>query len=538
MNASRAFLSAFNEQALVPVQELGWDTYEARLYRYAHNASVVNGTLYSSINRYAAAHLVKSNLYRHIRPVYSPASRLVDLYVAYVMGGSLDLESMTGGAIPIVTSNKALLDAIRQGFIWSRWGELKSLYVRTGATYGDVLLNVVDDRDSRKVRMEVLHPGIIRAADFDGVGNFKMLTLEDERVEDDPVPKPGLLGSLSLAQTKTYTYTQIIEHENPGDKNNPNIRFRTFKDGKSFAFYRDGGGQWVDEWTEPYGFIPAVLVKHQDIGLNFGASSFQNSLRKIDEVNDFASLLNDQVRKSVNVMWYFAGVGSKDELDAGVEKRDQTPAIYGPADSQPYPMIANMPIGEALLVLQEMIAENERDNPELALQRIRDGGSNMTAPGIRAGYSDGIGRIVEGQGNYGHGLIRGVQMLVSIGGYNGYDNFQSFNLDSYAAGKLDFTIKHPPVINDTLALTERLLALATVSGQTPSMQKIMLEEMGYSKTQIDEVIAEAQAEAERKAQAARELSARMSQGQPNRAPGNNGAGQAQGVTAEGEAVNA
>lgn len=479
-----AFSNTYNGRALVPGEEFGWDRYEARLFRYYNNAAYYNATIYSSLNRWSSVHQAQLGLYRHIRSIYNPVQRQNDLLVSYVYGGSLDTEDLSSGAIPIATDHTQLITPLKQIFTWSRFGELKSLYIRWGAQFGDVALKVVDDRVKQKIRLEVLHPGKIREAQFDAVGNITSISIEYQKLEDPPLPQPGLAGLFKPASLKFYVYTEMI------DVVNGRTRFRTFKDGEPFAYFADESGALVPEWYEDWGFVPVVLAQHKDTGLHWGASSFHGSLRKIDEVNDFASHLNDQVRKSVNALWYFAGVQSQDELvtNDGSQTRDQTPAIYGPEGSRPYPMITNLPIDQGLNVLAKMLEELENDLPELGFQSTQQVTRAMTAAEVRARNSAGIGRIQEARGNYDHALVRALQMGISVGANNGYEGFAGFTLDSYAQGDLDFSIKDRPVVDDSLPLSEELTSLATVGSQPPEIQRLMLSKMSYSKKEIDTVV--------------------------------------------------
>lgn len=431
---------AFNERATVPREELGWETLDARLFRYYHADAYYNNTIYSTLVAYAAQHKQLKGLYKYIRAVYNPVARLVDLYVAKCYGGSIDMENLRKGALPIAQAEDPLRAAIRQMVIWSNLVTQKSVYVRNGAKFGDAVIKVVDDRARRKVRLEMLSPAIIKHANFDEVGNVKTVTIEYYRYEETQYSPTG-----PIFEQKTYCYTEYIDGE----------KFQTFRDGKPYAYYEDAAGNPVAEWPNEYGFVPLVIVPHKDVGLIWGANVFHTSVSKIDELNDAASLLNDQVRKAVNLVWYYAGVAKKDELNISVDQKDGIPAVYGPVGSQPHPMVANLDLAAALQNVQAILIEIERDMPELSLHRIREGG-NLTAPGIEAGYSDAIEKIVEARGNYDDGLVRALQMGISIGGYNRYDNFLPFSLDSYRMGNLEFTIAERPVVKDQLSRKERL----------------------------------------------------------------------------------
>jgi hypothetical protein len=438
--AGRAAINAFSEQATVPREELGWDTYPVRLSRYYDSDLRYNNKTYASIFAYGAVLKHQKGLYKYTRGIYNPVQRLVDMYPAKCYGGSIDLEYLRKGALPIAQADDTLREALRQLVVASNLGTQKSVYVRNGAKFGDSVIKVVDDRERGQVRLEMLMPGIVKHAEFDQVGNVKAVTLEYYRYEEKQYSPTN-----PMMQVKQYCYTEYID----GDK------FQTFRDGKPYAFYMDARGNAVAEWPNEYGFVPMVIVQHKDVGLAFGANAYHASLDKIDELNDAASLLSDQVRKAVNLVWYYAGVARREDLDISVDEKDGIPAVYGPKDSQPHAMVAQLDIAAASQEVQYKLAEIERDLPELSLYHIREGG-NLTAPGVEAGYQDAVEKIVEARGNYDDGLVRALQMGVSIGGYNRYDGFLAFSLDSYRLGNLEFSIADRSVIKDQISKKERI----------------------------------------------------------------------------------
>jgi hypothetical protein len=447
-----AGVRAYDPAALSPA-EPAWDAYASRLFRYGHYEQYYHNTVYSALEKGAALHRGREKLYKHIRAIYNPVARQNDLLVSLIYSGALDLEHLTGGAIPLWFDNPAAAPALRRILTDSRFGGLKSLYVRFGALYGDVGLKIVDEPSRSRVRVEVIHPALIREIAIDGGGEVESVTLEYARADPDG---------------ESYTYTETIDRK----------RFRTFKNGAPHAFHADLNGRRVSSWANPYGFVPFALAGHKPVGGVWSMNAFGHALRKIDEINDLASLLNDQVRKSVNTMWYFAGVRGSGELVAAVDDKDALPAIYAPPDSQPHPLIADAPLGDALAALRELLAEVERDMPELALQRIRENRGELSAPGVRAAFSDAIGRVADMRAGYDHALARALTMAVEIGGWRGYAGFEAFSLGSAARGDLALLIRDRPVIDESLSTVERLRALASLAGQPQDVQRLILRELG------------------------------------------------------------
>lgn len=462
MSAVRAGLLAFNERALIPTENYPWDDYQSRLFRYALSEAYYNNVAYRDVVTFSTRLKANSDLYKHVRSIYNPVYRLVEAYPTKVYGGSLDFEDLSTGAIPIVMSNPRLNEAIKQVWLWSNWRIQKGLYVRSGTLLGDNFLKVVDEPDRGKVRMEVLHPGKVKDITLNAVDDVKAVTIEYERRDTD--------------EGKYYTYREVWGED---------MSVATFRDNEPFAFYKDANGAAVMKWDNPYGFIPLVKVKHKDVGMKWGANAFHGQIGKVDELNDAASLLNDQVRKAINLIWYFAGVGKPAELDTATEAKDEVPAIYGPKDSQPFPMIGAVDITAAGVNIERMLMELERDMPELAMHRLREGGS-LTAPGVRSAYSDAIDRFIEAQGIYDDGLIRAHKMAVSIGGYRGYDGFRGYNLDSYEKGDLEHFIKDRSIVADELSKKERVDSLQAAGAPI----WLVMEELDFDQDKIDDVIAD------------------------------------------------
>lgn len=482
MTALRVGYTTFKEQALIPEYMGEWDEYDARLFRYTHNAAYYNNTAYNKVSTWSRKLKHDRELYKHVRGVYNPVARLVNIYVSKVYGGQLDYNDLSGGAIPIETDNEAVREALKDVWRWSNWGAQKNLYVRYGAMLGDSAIKIVDDRVRQKVRMEVLHPAKIKEITQDEAGNIKRAVIEYPRVWTDDEGKEHIV-----------TYTEII------DKN----EFVTLKDNEEYPFYQDFDGEPISRWSNDYGFVPLVVAQHVDLGLEWGSTAFQPAIGKIDEANDTASLLNDNIRKHVEILWYFAGVQNKGEITASgklgdgtattdaTAQRDKLPAVYGPKDSQPFALTAPIDIGNAAQNIQYILEELERDLPELALHRIRERGQ-MTAPGIRAGFNDAIDKIAEAMGNYDDPLVRAQQMAISIGGYRQY--LPGFNLDSYEAGDLDHYIKERPVIEDALTKQERIAVFQGLPDK-PEQARLILKELQVADEDIESVVNEISANA-------------------------------------------
>lgn len=417
--------------------EAAFSDVDNRKERYQLYWNFYTNNLYRQMNTYRSAR----GLYRHIRPIYNPVTRLVDFYVAKVWGGTLDNDTLEG-AIPIETDNARLRPAISQVWTWSNWQARKQLAVRYGACLGDLVLKVVDDTARKQVYLQVLHPRMIKSALFDDRGYVNEVVIEYDDWE------PAETGTGQYVQ---FTYKEIITKE----------QFQTFRNGKPYDYYGAG-----EAWTNPYGFVPMVITPHKDVGLDWGLCCFHNGLDTIDELNDQASVFNDRMRKANNPVLYFAGAraGSIDQstTDTATDesRRQQTPALYGPENSKPHFLVSEAGMEQTLGNVGLLLDELERDFPELALHRLREGG-DLSGKALRIMYQDATDKVVEVRGNFDGALVRAQQMAVSIGGLRRYDGFESFSLNSYQAGDEDHRIGDRPVMAEMIDFQQIEMALKT-----------------------------------------------------------------------------
>lgn len=452
-------VQGWNEKSLDPVEFSGWDVYAARAFRYSLNAAYYNNTVYSELNAFVQTMKVKRNLYKFIRGVRNPVARLVDLYVAKVYGGALDFEQGIRGAVPL-QADDALRQAIIQLWKQSDFATQKTAYVRHGAMLGDVAIKLADE--DGYVCMEFLHPGKVAQIEKDARGEITAAVLEYDVEEDTHGPY------------KTYRYREEITQE----------KFATYKDGRLCDF----AGTGTPEWDNPYGFVPLAIAQHQTTGLDFGQSAFHTSLRKIDELNDAASLLNDQIRKAVNVVWLFSGVQKKD-VDTTPQTKDSIPILYGGENARAQALLADLNIDSALRNIESMEAELERDMPELSLHQVR-GTSGISGLALELMYSDAISRITGSMANYDAALCKAQAMGVAMSAYHRYNGFTAFRLDDYRAGNLAHSINARTIFEDTVSKSQRVQALSAVAEQPPTIAKLTLKELGYDDETIVEVLRE------------------------------------------------
>ena len=370
-----AGITAFKEAYLSAglTDDTDFSDYDARRLRYALYWAFYENTAYRNIHTWATSYRQQQALYRYVRGIYNPSYRLGEFWKAHLWGGRLDPEAGDGketpSAIPIITDNEKLRPAIAQVWKWSNWAINKQITALHGAILGDVVLQVVDDIQRQKVYLQTVHPGLLKDVDIDAWGNVKGYEIEETR--ENPM-RPG--------------YTAV--YRETAERDGQSVVYKTYLDGAPYAW----GDNELAEWSEPYGFIPMVLIQHNNVGLDFGWSEIHAGRPKFQEVDDLASKLSDQIRKMVDAPWLMsgmekprnaprAGAGTAPTTDNPNPGREEQNVLYAPQGATAQPLVAPLDIGATAQYIASILAEIERDYPELQMD-IWSAGKDSQRAGI------------------------------------------------------------------------------------------------------------------------------------------------------------
>lgn len=485
MTAVRYGIAAYNGRALTPRLEWGYDTYEARLSRYAIMDAYRNGTAYSSNEAFSESLKIANRLYRHIRDTHSPVKIATDLIAANVYQGAVDLQNLKGGALPFQYDNPNLEEPLRLLLKWSNLGQQLDGYVREAAVKGDTAWWVVDDPVRRRVRLERIDAAWIREKVTDEAGNIKAAVIEYEREEDPDIsgyrPKQYAAGRAR----DTYLYTMTMARTDDG------VLFQTFKNGEPFAYHVDETGMEVAAWTAPYPVVPLKVAHYEPGPGEWGKSAFFASLSKINEINDAQSLYNDTVRRVIEPILKARNITAEAAVTAERNERTGITVLYIQGeDADIEPIVIPVDLAAAGANIDRLEATLERDLPVLALQRMRDKGERITAPGVQAGYSDAIGMIEMARRNLDPGIVQALQIGITIGAVRNYEGFSAFDAMSYDNGDMELTLAERPVVADKLTRQERMQVYQSLKDQPPAIQRLMLQEMAISNDVIDTILAD------------------------------------------------
>ena len=455
----RSAVQSWTGKANAPLNE-DWDSYAYRMQRYQDALHFYSNTIYTSINSNAQKLKIDEKLYRHIRGIYNPVYRLAEGVVTSVYGGRVDMHELRTGALPLEMDDDVLREAIIQIYRWSKMAFVLPVYARNAALYGDGFLMVVDDVGKEQVRIEPLDPRYILDMTTDAVGNIKEIIIQYERKDE--------------AGTD-YIFTQTITKD----------EFATYKDGELFAYTQELGDTAQAQYPNPYGFVPVVKAPYKTLGYKFGVNAFNAQVGKINALNDMASLLGDNLRNAVNVLFFAKGI-MKNGLTTNQDEpnRDDVRVVYSSnKDADLVPLMAQIDWAGVGQTIGGMLIELEQDLPILGLDRIRKG-ANLTEPGVRSASADMVKQVESVESSLDDGLVRASQMAVSIGAYRGYTAFTAFTLDSYERGDLDFVIETRDIFHTELTRQEKIQTLMGL-GDHP-LQSLIMEEMGYSPDAIQD----------------------------------------------------
>jgi len=478
----RIGLTAFKEAYLTaPVTDTeDWSAQGVRGLRYAILWAMYEQTSYRSVHKWAAAYRKQYALYKYIRPIYNPAYRLGEFWKAHLFGGLLDPDAGETGAIPIVTESDALREAIAGLWRWSRWGIRKDILTVRGAILGDAAIQVVDDVRRGRVYLGLLHPGSIESVQKDPFGNVKGYVIRENR--DDPRGGSG-----------TVTYGESVSRAGEF------VVYETFLDGEPYAWPEnvDRTGTPVAVWQEPYGFVPLAMIQHNDIGLEWGWSELHPIRAKVQEVDDVASQLSDQIRKTVDPIWLMKGMkrvsldltGADATVVRPAPGREELQALWNvPTDGGAEAMVPRLDMGNVLKHLDGILKEIERDVLELASD-IHTASGSASGRALRTARQPVVSKVIQRRSNYDAAMVAAHQMAVAIGGWRGYGEYAGFGLDSYARGDLGHTIADRPVFEedplDRIEVDAAFWAAASEAVLVGLPLAAYLREAGWADERID-----------------------------------------------------
>lgn len=457
-------LGASYDQEYFQTDSPYWDDELAKQTRYYIYERYFANDIFKAVNRYASQYKQTNKHYKFIRSIYNPAERIVEEYVASIFGEHVDYEHLERGSVPIKTGDDRLRQDIADLLRRSNWNTEQTLYGRYAAKFADTYIKIIDDVDNNITYLETLDPRKVETLHKGDRGEIDYARITYDDLDTDT--------GLWTTYTEEYTLDYIA----------------LYKDVKPYAI-GEVTGELVSERPNEYGFVPIEHGKFRDNGSLYGINSFFAQQQKIDEVNDIASLLNDNIRNTVQQLYHAKGV-NKGGLATNIDEpsRDDIKIVYTRSDGEIKPITNALNIEGALAAIDSQLKEIEADTPVLRLHMLTDM-SVVTEPSARSMYTSAINRILEVQSNLDTPLERAINKALAIDGYRNRNT--RYSRDTYSITGYDYEIKPREVIKRSLAKLETIQALNILDVTKPQAPYIMTM-LDVPKQQIDEIVSAGQ----------------------------------------------
>jgi hypothetical protein len=409
-----------------------------------------------------------------MKPLRNPAHRAVEFYVSKLWPGPLER------ALPIVTKNKQLPQAVAKIWEWSNWSAQKQVAARWLSNFGDLFIKVAEKSDAprnavTRVYLDPIKPKYVTDLDLDERGFITYIRID--------VPTDDQMHT--EVWSKTRGNYRLFKHNRTLDT--PIEQLGAPFDIKSFA---DLG----------FDFIPIVHAKFQDIGETRGVGCFVHALDKIDEANRQATRLH-QILFRYNKPTHAVTANAMDARGKPLPPPSITGLIGSsysdgaavvtsddevwelPGMSKLEQMVPNLQYDAALNILNAQMDELSQDLPEILYYELKDKGE-LSSLALKTLLGPAIDKGLEARGNAEAALVRANQMALTIAGVHKLKGFD--NLGSFDNGDLVHTFAERDVIPMSAKEKAETIQAETAAGMPLIFS---MKQHGFSEEQINDVIA-------------------------------------------------
>ena len=495
-----------------------------RAYRYELLFQVAQGVAYDDLTLWAD-YRSKFGLYRNTRHLWNHAAALLDFYAYRVWSGTIPDDGMNlpdgvENMVPFAPDTEAILAAAAAALLldWS-FQDRASIFVRNTAILGEQLLELKDYPESGRISLETIWPAFVKEIDLNEAGDVQSFVLEYKVTEK--ISKPG--GGV---QEVSYVYRRESDRTS----------FRTYRNGQPFAYPDGRGGKVPPTVPNPYGFVPAVWMRHHKTTGIRGESALVGTLAAADEVNSLLSHLMDKthvalrspvvvsgnfalnaLQRAIGSLQSMAKRGPTNDYGDGNDFREEQDILEAPAGTRVETIDVNL--AQAREVVTDLKAGVEKNIPETTVFEEMRTMTQITGPAAARLFGDVEPKYrTIASGSYDRSLVKLIQMGISMSGWrvnNGdwdgtrtvddvgkpiaglterQERFRSFNLGSYGQGKMNLVIMPRQLFPATLE--ERLTQAETKRRVLPSLpETVVAEELGYDPTDFEGWVADAEAKA-------------------------------------------
>jgi hypothetical protein len=463
-----------------------------RKVRYALNWALYEGSAFGPGQEWIAYKDIHGLPWR-TRQVRNMIAKLCHFYADHIYPGSLnrpDQPVMSGIEqnimVDIPDGNEALYPAIQTLFDWWGWPDHLRMGIAQNAALGDIMYELVDDIERRKIMCEIVWPGYIKDVEVDGAGNLKEYTKEYP-VEDE-------------RSREVYLYARRITTRS----------IQTFRNGELWDYVNDVKDGPLADTPNPYGFVPARWVRWNLNGSAYGEPAIYTAQAIYDQLCSLAALTGDRLQVYAESPLLVTGTMAAGSVSSALDD------FYEFEEARP---VEAQPISIAKLKILQAPENTHYEEPtidmaqlEVRISAIEDGlytqfpevrfedmlreMSQLTGPGAERAMLDVRTRYSAKASMMDRHTIALIGMGIAMGGmrYNDgtwqatadeqdtqfrkqQDVFAPFGLDSYGEGKLEFSFLNRSLVPETIE--ERIaVGVSKLDIGVPAME-VFTTDLGY-----------------------------------------------------------
>lgn len=454
------------------------DSTDAQWYAMLE-AYYLNNALYEGLN-YVLKNDEDGIWMEGMHPLRNPANRTVEFHVSHLWPGEL------AEALPIVTENKKLPDALKKVWKWSNFGVKKQLGARWFTEFGNMFIKIATKSDTRgvvsKVVQSFIKPEHVIEFELDDYGFITYIRI-------DVTSKKTVDGV-----SETYTHTEIW------NKDEQSYKVYEHKMGQG-ALLTNLGNPTVSKTFSDFkiDFIPIVHAKFRDTGNDRGDAVFVHALDKIDEANRMATRLhnilfrynkplevvtaggNDSSGKPLPPPALLDGDGS--QIGEG-DKYDRTDSdlMMLPGNADVKQLVPALAYADALAILNAQMDELEQDLPEMAYYRMKDKGE-LSGRAVRLMLSDAIDRAIEARGNGETAIVRANQIALTLGAIHKLEGFT--DIGTYENGDFEHSFAKREVIPVSELERSETVKMDVDAGFPLT---VSMPQHGYAESQVEDLL--------------------------------------------------
>lgn len=377
-----------------------------------------------------------------LKGLYNPTNRSCEFFAAKTLGYNPEIES----------ENDLIIPAIEQVWKWSNFSNNSVVMSRTLAITGDCFIKVAQSEQRDRVYLQMIQPEYVIDWDEDERANITFIRVEI------PMTERGADGKAS-SYTHVEAWSKDLGNYRRWKIVDPYIRLNAVEFVEDLARFGTPDEEIALD-AMGLSWIPFTHARFRDVGEPRGQAAIMPAFDKVHEANLMSTRLHQLLFRYANVTQAIQSAG-RDPTGrpipppavGGTTVDDDGTVILGddvmvrlPAGWELTQLVPQLPYDEALAILNDQMAEIEKDLPELAYFNLRDKGV-LSGVAVRMLLGDAIDRALEARRNLTAVLVRADQMALTMGAAASLPLFQ--NIGTYENGDFEHEIECGPIFPES-----------------------------------------------------------------------------------------